>query len=156
MQVNTPYASELSFCFFPHFLGGALFMLARTCSWKSGGAVQLISSKDTRGNSTLLKVRHVMQMPKLTANLFKVHQWSVENKKRLSQKQPWDLNSLRGRLTVEGTWKCQPLNLSIRYLSLGGANTLLPLALKCLGTASISCYFLCHQLLWPCEVNGHR
>lgn len=147
MQVNIPYASELSFCFFPHCLGRALLMHARTCSWKSGGAVQLTSSKDNRGNSTLLKVRHVMQMPKLTANLFEVRQWSVENKKCLSQKQPRDLNSLRGRLTVEGTWKCQPLNVGIRCLNLGGANILLPLALKCPGTASISCYFLSHQLL---------
>lgn len=75
------------------------------------GQVQLTSSKDIRGNSTLLNVRHVMQMPKLTANLSKVPQWSVGNKKCLSQKKLWDLNSLRGRLTVQ-LWK-DPENASL-------------------------------------------
>lgn len=75
------------------------------------GQVQLTFSEDTRGNSTLFNVRHVMQMPKLTANLFKVPHWSVENKKCLSQKQSWDLNSLRGRLTFQ-LWK-EPENASL-------------------------------------------
>lgn len=38
VQVSIPYASELCFWLFPHFLGRALLMHARTCSWKSEGA----------------------------------------------------------------------------------------------------------------------
>lgn len=95
--------------FFPHFLGREC--VQRLADGDLEGQVQLTSSKATRGNSTLLNVMHVMQMPKLTANLFKVPQWSVKNKKCLSQKQSWDLNSLRGRLTVQ-LWK-EPENASL-------------------------------------------
>lgn len=95
MQVSCPSV------FVPISLEGHCSCVQELAHGNLEGQVQLTSSKATRGNSTLLNVRHVMQMPKLTANLFKIPQWSAENKKCLKQKQSWDLISLRGRLTVQ-------------------------------------------------------
>lgn len=96
VQVSSPYASKLPFCSFPISWGpgvkGHCSCMQGLAHGKLEGQVQLTSSKDTRGNSLVLKVRHVMQMPDLRANLFKVPQWSVETK-CLSQKQSWDLVS---------------------------------------------------------------
>lgn len=164
MQVNTPYSSELS-CFFSHLLQKALLMHVKPCSWKSGqGQVQLASRKckDTREDSTLLNIRHVTQIPKLTANLFKVPQQSVGKKRCPSKKQTYDLNGLWGRLPVR--LQKEPGNVS---LLIQVSDALIQVCIQSSPSSFVTsrhCFYyllvfiLSAIIIWPlhCKVNSHR